>query len=199
VTGGRSTTKEFTKRFLHKLTSETRHDPTDLDEPNVVYWELEAANKTDGIGDSIAVAVLLQRAKNSKFVIEMEVLAQAGMRASLLDAFHKHKVSVMGPFGPGGGSQKVPTGVDVKNLHAVSTEDVVLKQLAFVHVPEKVATVQFNATGQIKVLAFPSLSRPNKSSQLRLMLLLLLLPRLRRPAQQPHYLLVQGQLRYREN
>ena len=145
LTGSKSRTEEFKQRVLHKLSSGTIQDTGDAG-PNVVWWRLEPATQSDGIGDHMAVAVLIRRAKASKFVVSVDAEADVGFRAKISDPWRvlrKHQKTILGPFGPvKGGAQSVPTDVNEHDLHASSTAEI-LKRLAFVHVPEKLAPREF--------------------------------------------------------
>lgn len=158
LTASGSQQEESQRRDLYRLATESWRDPG-LSEPNVVRWRMKAATKVEGIGDSIGVAVLLRRARSSKFSIRLEVEADLGFRAQVsekmsktFNALKKDKRARLGPFGPGKGvqsipeGQSIPDGVDLNNLHDSSTKNI-LDKLAFVHVAEHVATKEYYSDG----------------------------------------------------
>lgn len=159
LTTSKSKTAESQRRVLHKLSSGTVYDTGD-EGPNVVWWRLEPATESDGIGDSIAVAVLIRRAKSSKFDISLDAKADVGFRARVSEpwkVFQKRQKTVLGPFGPAdGGARSIPEDVDEHDLHAASTNEI-LKRLVYVHVPEKVAAKEFYSTGMKHTFVYFSL------------------------------------------
>lgn len=140
-----SDTGEFERHKLHKLSSGSSRSETRLKKKNLVWWELEAAEESNGVGDHIVVAVLIQRASGSEFAIKVDTKAGFGGFKDAFDKvkkpFKKRKVVFLGLFNsaPRGAEEQIPRGVSKNELHAASTNDV-LKTLAYVHVPEQVAT-----------------------------------------------------------
>ncbi|KAF1993815.1 hypothetical protein P154DRAFT_527499 [Amniculicola lignicola CBS 123094] len=145
-----STTKEFEERKLHKLDAGAHRSNTKLKKADVVWWEIAAAEESNGIGDHIVVAVLVKRAVGSEFVIRVETKGgfegfRAGVKGGFKDMlkkvpFHKSKEISLGPFGPLSGPEpkaSLPADVNINNLHAASQGNV-LKDIAYVHLPEAV-------------------------------------------------------------
>lgn len=123
---------------------------------------MQAATKTEGVGDSIAVVVLLQRSKSSKFIVYVDVEADVGFRSCVLEAwsarFKRSKHTQLGPFGPGTGVQSIPKDVDDKNLHDASTsQKKIIERLSYIYVLEKVATKEFYSNSTMCLLPSPSL------------------------------------------
>ncbi|EXJ88028.1 hypothetical protein A1O1_04955 [Capronia coronata CBS 617.96] len=132
--GSRSTQREYTQQDKYVLQTQTSRDPMTLSEENVVCWEMNAASTPEGVGDSITVAVLLRRARSSRFSISLEAHAHVGSIANavekvkdLLDVRKKKKYKTLGRFGPAKGAkqvpggQTVPEGIDPSNLYSCST------------------------------------------------------------------------------
>lgn len=156
-----STQKQFTQRHLYELQADSWPEPVSLSEPNVVRWRMKAATKFEGIGDSISVAVLLRRARSSRFSIRFEVKADVGFLARVSEKLsnalkpRKKKGGIMlGPFGPAKGANPVPDGQTIPedvyptNLHDASLKDL-LDKLAFVHTVEAVESKKFYSNGMV--------------------------------------------------
>ncbi|KAH6961866.1 hypothetical protein BKA56DRAFT_185824 [Ilyonectria sp. MPI-CAGE-AT-0026] len=127
VTASSSTTEQWERRILHRLSSGILYDNATKG-PDVIWWELEPAAKSEGIGDCMAVALLVKRAQGSGFFIHAGCEADVGFLASANRLFRKRQKATMGPFDP--------AGVDEKDLHASSTKEI-LRELAYLHVAEK--------------------------------------------------------------
>jgi len=148
LTATKAKTEESERRELNKLSSES-HQEGDGRGDNVVSWWMNAPNHTNGVGDSIAVAVLVKRAARSHFVVHVTVDADVGFKARVSNKWQdliKGKSTRLGPYGPGIGVQSKPDGIDDQNLHEASTKNL-LDQLAFVHAPEKAAVKKFYSDG----------------------------------------------------
>jgi cytochrome c1 len=109
--------------------------------PDIVTWELSPADKSDGIGDYMAVAMLIQRAKGSQFRIKVSTDANLGWFSKAKNSFPgRNKTIYLGPFGPAppkNSLQKPPPDVSENKLKAAGAENL-LQTFAFVHVPEKI-------------------------------------------------------------
>lgn len=154
VEGSRSSTSEFKAHHLLKVTSGTERTNMALSKKraNSVWWEIRAANADDGIGDSFTVAMLVKRPKGSKFRIEANTDGEIGVLSEQLKRFvhtglrSKKDPSPLGVFGPAqaGSVQRAPKGVDERNLHAASRDNI-LKAIDEVglHLPEQGRIVRY--------------------------------------------------------
>jgi hypothetical protein len=145
---------EFKTHHLLRIKSGTDRTNMALSERKVnrVWWELRAADPKDGIGDSFTVALLVKRPKGSKFRIEANTDGVIGVLSETLKKFvptglrSKKDPSLLDVFGPAraGSVQRLPKGVDEKNLQAAS-EDNVMKGIDEVglHLPEQGRLVRY--------------------------------------------------------
>ena len=138
--GTRSTERSFEQRRRLKLSSKSTglHAGVDTE----VTFDLTPASEEDGIGDSLAVALIVKRSPGTSFYIVAKTTARVTTRLKdivpKMSSDHDLKNSLrLGPFGPASvaGEQKCPEGVDPKNLRLAS--DTLLKGLGYVHVAER--------------------------------------------------------------
>ena len=137
--------EEFQRRKLHTLQAGTDRDKTNSRKPNIVWWELKAADESNGVGDQLDIAILLERSESNQFVVKAETKAGfVGFSPRDMKLpFQKRRCIEFGPFDPTRGvTQSIPDGVDAKELHAVSTNEV-LRNFAHIHIPEKVDPVDY--------------------------------------------------------
>ncbi|KAL1797008.1 hypothetical protein ACET3X_005548 [Alternaria dauci] len=145
---------EFKAHHLLKVRSGTARTNEALSKRwiNSVWWDISAANPADGIGDSFTVALLVKRAKGSKFRVKASAEGGIGILCKAKSMFvpsvlrSRKKPALLDVFGPAraGSVQKIPRGVDEKNLHAASTDNV-MKRIDEVglHLPEHGRLVRF--------------------------------------------------------
>jgi hypothetical protein len=144
-TASKSLTKEMKKRVLHSISAKPDFGPGTDESPDKVTWTLSPAEKADGVGDYMVVAMLIKRARGSSFVIEVKTKGSLGFFHDKVNAFPGHADTYLGPFPrpakEGAIPLKTPSGVEANNLGATSSENL-LQTLSFVHIPEKVAARQ---------------------------------------------------------
>jgi hypothetical protein len=144
-TASKSLTQETKKRVLHSVSAKPDFGPGTVESPDKVTWTLSPAEKADGIGDYMVVAMLIKRARGSSFVIEVKTKGSLGFFHDKVNAFPGHADTYLGPFPrpakEGATPLKTPSGVEENNLGATSSENL-LQTLSFVHIPEKVAARQ---------------------------------------------------------
>lgn len=125
---------------------------------NRVWWNIHAAKQGDGIGDSFTVALLVKRPKGSRFSIEASTDGKIGVLSEKFEFIRsgfcsKKEPSCLRVFGPAkaGSVQKLPKGVDEKNLHAASTDEV-MKGIDEVglHLPEQGRPVKYEQGGTME-------------------------------------------------
>lgn len=137
----KSVTEESSKRILHTVEAKSAWRPGSGRDasPYQITWTLKPAEKSNGIGDYMAVALLVKQHRGSKFVLQAESTAKVGLRAKLGDLFDGSVGITLGPFGTAlrdDQIQNIPSGISANNLGAASRENL-LQSLAFIHVPEK--------------------------------------------------------------
>lgn len=138
-------TEDSERRILHTVKAEPNYSPRADERPDKVTWKLSPADKSDGIGDYMAVAMLIERARGSRFVIKVESKASLGFISNAANAFPGRTETYLGPFGPApkdGRVQEMPSGVSENALQMVSSENL-LQTFAFIHIPEKVLPRSF--------------------------------------------------------
>jgi hypothetical protein len=142
--------EKYSQRYLYEVHAESDQS-TEKGEgrqgENIVWWDLRAhPTKTDG--DSLAVSMLLRRPNSSKFVIHLTVSAKVDLKYAFAERWKRLKkvrYSPLGPFDPSQPNKEIPAGVVKERLHDVSTDETrrILENLAFLHVPEKLAPKAF--------------------------------------------------------
>ncbi|KAF1808003.1 hypothetical protein P152DRAFT_406335 [Eremomyces bilateralis CBS 781.70] len=159
IEGSRSSKSEFKAHHLLRVKSGTDRTNMALSRKraNRVWWEVRAANEGDGIGDSFTVALLVKRPKGSKFRVEANTDGEIGVLFEKLKKFvpsglrSKKDPSLLDVFGPAraGSVQRLPKGVDEKNLHAASRDNV-MKRIDEVglHLQEQGRLVRFEQVVQ---------------------------------------------------
>ncbi|TFB01045.1 hypothetical protein CCMA1212_006896 [Trichoderma ghanense] len=128
--------KQFDQRRLLKLSAESHGLYPGID--TTVKFTLEPASQDEGIGDSLAIALIVKRCPGSNFYISVLTEAEVGFRARDLVSWKNrlHNSLRIGPFGPATSNRETsPPGVDKTNLQAASNQ--ILKSLAYLHMPEK--------------------------------------------------------------
>jgi len=140
----KSTERQFEDRRLLKLTAKSDGDTEGFD--TKVKFEITPAVEKNGIGDRLAVALIVKRAPGTMFFIKAVTSAKVSYR--LEDTLHwrhgkDHGSALrMGPFGPQKtGVQTNPKGIDITNMMAAADKG--LKSLAYLHLPEKGAKKLF--------------------------------------------------------
>ncbi|KAF2260628.1 hypothetical protein CC78DRAFT_547361 [Lojkania enalia] len=137
VTSSVSTQRQFEQRRLLKLTARSFGEQRGRD--TTVFYRLEPAFEPDGIGDSLAAALIIRRAPGASFYLKAVTTAKVSYRLGDAPTWHLGKSQEnslrLGPFTPKASEQTRPPGVDQSNLEAASYQ--ILKDLAYVHMPEK--------------------------------------------------------------
>ncbi|RYP07034.1 hypothetical protein DL764_002793 [Monosporascus ibericus] len=143
------TEKGFDQR--RRLTLSSKSSGLHIGTDTYVTFDLTAASAEDGIGDSLAVALIVKRSPGTSFYIVATSNASVNTRLSDFvpsgwkpgeasrSKSEKHdlsKVVRLGPFGPApiGAEQICPEGVDAKHLRKASNQ--VLKGLGWNQVEE---------------------------------------------------------------
>lgn len=145
ISASQKNAEEFQRRKLHTLDAGTDSDKMTSRTQNIVWWELKAAEESNGVGDQLDIAILLKISESTKFAVKAETKAGfVGFSSRDIKLpFQKRKCIEFGPFDPTrGNTQSIPDGVDAKELHAVSTNEV-LRKFAHIHIPEKVDPVDY--------------------------------------------------------
>jgi hypothetical protein len=154
-TASKSLSEEIKRRVLHTVSARPDYGPGTDECPDEVTWSLSPAEKADGIGDYMVVAMLIRRARASSFIIRVKTKAELGFFADKLNAFPGHADTCLGPFPRpqrnGTAQLKAPPGIEENNLGATSEENL-LQTLAFIHVPEKVAARDIYSKGMLHLL-----------------------------------------------
>ncbi|OTA95156.1 hypothetical protein M434DRAFT_226083 [Hypoxylon sp. CO27-5] len=138
IAAKKSTSDEKQLRSLHTVKAEPSWNSAD--QIDKVTWKISPADKADGIGDYIVVAMVVKRTKGCQFIIEVENKANVGILSKAANVFRGATKVSLGPFGAQRKDERdyaIPTGVDEKNL-ATALQSSTVNELAFVHVPEKV-------------------------------------------------------------
>lgn len=149
-----SSTSEYKKHHLLRVRSGTSRTINSLPRRlvNSVWWEVRAANKDDGIGDSFTVALLIERPQGSRFRLEANIDGEIGLFSEKVKNFlptglrSKKDPVLLGIFGASNkvSDQKAPPGISPDDLHAASI-DGAMKEIAEVglHLPEQGRLVRF--------------------------------------------------------
>ncbi|KAI1658872.1 hypothetical protein F4813DRAFT_32127 [Daldinia decipiens] len=151
--GSNTSKSEFKTHHLLKVKSGTQRTVKALSRKKVnrVWWTLEAAKKEDGIGDSFTVALLIKRPRGSKFRLEAHTDGEIGtfkekVKYVATGFWSKNEDKLLDIFGPAGNikDQKIPKDIDVHNLHAASTENIMQRiEEVGLHLPEQRRPVRF--------------------------------------------------------
>ncbi|OAL20470.1 hypothetical protein AYO20_11490 [Fonsecaea nubica] len=138
VSPSKSTARQFEERRLLKLTTTASGESPGMD--TEVTFEITPAVEKDGIGDRLAVALIVKRAPGANFFITAFTRADVSYR--IADTFRwrpgrrQGNALRMGPFGPKRtGMDTHPEGIDTTNL--MMAADQPLKKLTYLHLPEK--------------------------------------------------------------
>lgn len=133
----KSTARQSEDRRLLKLTATPFGETAGID--TEVKFEITPATEKNGIGDRLAVALIVKRAPGTSFFIKAVTSANVSYR--LEDSLHwvpgKDHGSVLrlGPLGPQKtGVQTNPQGISVNDMMAAADKG--LKKLAYLHLPE---------------------------------------------------------------
>jgi hypothetical protein len=145
-------TEEMKKSIQHKVSVKTDYGPGTYHYPDQVTWDLSAADKADGIGDYMVVAMIIRRAENSKFILEIETGAQLGFVSKIFPGKGRTR---LGPFPQptkdGAAPLKSPPGIQTNNIEAFSSTNL-LGTLTFVHIPEKVEARKMYIQGESRAV-----------------------------------------------
>ncbi|GAW22633.1 hypothetical protein ANO14919_121750 [Xylariales sp. No.14919] len=149
LTLSKSKSEEFQRRLIHKIeaTEESSSIGTsNRKRTNRITWTLTPAEQSDGIGDYMIIALLIQRSRSSKFRIKVESKADINIfKDSANSLLQWNRKITLGDFGPESAIDQLKlAGVDETNLERVSDasdapDQNILRKIAFVHVPERVA------------------------------------------------------------
>lgn len=137
----KSKSEEQQHRVLHTVEARPGYSDRVDNRPDIVTWTVLPADKADGIGDYMVIAVLIERARGCQFMIKASSKAKLSLISNAMNHWNGKSEVFLGPFGSATSSDEkrlTPPGVNEGNLQAVSSENL-LQKLAFVHIPEKVA------------------------------------------------------------
>ncbi|KAB8303089.1 hypothetical protein EYC80_004542 [Monilinia laxa] len=102
TSASKTSKEECQSRKLHTLEAGTDNSDMRSRNQNVVWWEVKAAEESNGIGDQLDIAVLIKRARRTKFFVRAETKA-GFVGFSLKDmklSLQKQKCIEFGPFDP---------------------------------------------------------------------------------------------------
>ncbi|KAF5977371.1 ankyrin unc44 [Fusarium bulbicola] len=154
IEGSRTAKSEYQKRHLLQVRSGVQRTISSMSrkKANQVWWEIQAANKEEGIGDNFTVALLINRPKESNFRVEAEIDGEVGEFSEIAKSLipkglrSKKDPTVFKTFSPARSkpTSRVPPGIDLEDMHAASVDDL-MKSIAWVglHLPEAVQPVRF--------------------------------------------------------
>ncbi|KAI0895985.1 hypothetical protein F4806DRAFT_496110 [Annulohypoxylon nitens] len=146
--GQYSATDKLEFQNVHTLRVNGRGDRSDMTLPHQIYngakWNISAANKTQGIGDSFTVALLIKRPEGSSFQLAAEVDGDVGSFSAnarkLLpsNGGGRRRQTPLRTFPRTNVTQKIPPGILVGDLHRASTDNVLktIKEIGL-HLPEQ--------------------------------------------------------------
>ncbi|KAF3069900.1 hypothetical protein CFAM422_006811 [Trichoderma lentiforme] len=139
IEGSSSSTSEYKKHHLLRVKSGTCRTIRSMSRKTVngAWWEVHAANKNDGIGDSFTVALLVARPQGSKFRLEANIDGEIGVLSETVKTFipsglrSKKDPVLLDIFGTSNSilDQKAPPGIFPDHLHAASIEGT-MKEIA---------------------------------------------------------------------
>jgi hypothetical protein len=155
--------KEYSKPYYYKVSGRHLQKTKGKDGVvNMVRWTLSEDAKTGvGVGDSIRIAVIIERPKDLNFKIHIDTRAKADWKYWITEKA-RQLGDLMGlreqsEFDGGGSltleydrtksSKKVPDGIDRNNLGEAAKKDL-LDNLAYLHTPERILTKEFYKSGQ---------------------------------------------------
>ncbi|KAH6987003.1 hypothetical protein EDB80DRAFT_176753 [Ilyonectria destructans] len=165
----KSRSEESDQRRIHSISAKPSWAAGNTEKPNQIEWTLKPAENSDGIGDYMVVALLVLRARGSKFQIRAESNADISFFTDKLNVIPWNSKVRMGPFGPARDSTKqlwppAKVNLDDKNLSQASADNI-LGKIAFVHVPEKLAPrALYSETAAEAGVVIPSTITPPSTS-----------------------------------
>lgn len=143
-----SRSKEYSIRLFHELSAGRDRSDLGMTNANRAWWDVTAANKQDGIGDSLTVAILIKRPPGSRFRLSADTEGKiGGLNLSLGKKKVNQQLGIF-PLPPNKITNKCPPGVMVDDLFASATAEVMRALQVGVHVSERTLALTYLQPGK---------------------------------------------------